>query len=286
MLLLDGKKILVTGVLSESSIACQVARIAQEEGAEILLTSPAQVMKATRRVSKRLLGNVDVLPFDVTSADDVVAVGEELRSRWGRVDGALHAIGFAPPRCFGNTVMGAEWEDVSAAMAVSCYSLKTLAAVVRPLMQDGGGSIVALSVDPSRAWPYYDWMGVMKGALEVLARYLARDLGQEQIRVNVVRAGPLRTVASRAVPELLPFFTKMAEARAPLGWSSTDCLPVARACILFLSDMLSATTGDVVNVDGGAHAMGADPQYAAEEPDAEPTPEPARAVHAFAGGGR
>jgi enoyl-[acyl-carrier protein] reductase I len=257
--LLKDRHLLVTGILSESSIAAQVARIAQDEGASLLATSPAKTLAATQRVVKRLGLRTEVVPFDVTSAEDLANLATALDERWPYVDGALHSIGFAPARCFGNTVMNASWDDVAAAMHVSCYSLRVLADVVRPRMTRGG-SIVALSVDPSVAWPYYDWMGVTKAALECLARYLARDLGPEGIRVNVVRAGPLRTVASRAVPRLLPYLSRLWDEQAPLGWSPNDAVPVAEACVMLLSNRLSMTTGEVLHVDGGMHAVGGAPE--------------------------
>jgi enoyl-[acyl-carrier protein] reductase I len=255
--LLDGKKLVVTGVLTDSSIAFSVARLAQEQGAELVLTSFGRPMRITQRVARRLPDPPDVLELDVTDPEHVTALRDELARRWGRVDGAVHAIGFAPESCLGGDVLRAPWEDVAAALHVSAYSLRVLADVVVPLMSDGGGSIVGLDFDNSRqAWPVYDWMGVAKAALESTARYLARDLGPRGIRVNLVAAGPLRTVAATSIPGFERFEAEW-QARAPLGWKVKDPEPAARACVALLSDWFPATTGELVHVDGGYHAMGA-----------------------------
>ena len=254
--LLDGKRILVTGVLAESSIAFAVARLAQEQGAEIVLTSFGRAMRLTERSARRLPTEPPVLELDVTNAEHLSALTEDLRNRWGRVDGVLHAVAFAPEACLGGDFLRAGWDDVAATFKVSTYSLKALAAAVLPLMEFGGGSIVALDFDARQAWPSYDWMGVAKAALESTARYLARDLGRHHIRVNLVSAGPLRTVAARGIAG----FDQIEETwdgRAPLGWDTRDATPVARACIALFSDWFPATTGELVHVDGGFHALAA-----------------------------
>ncbi len=257
MSLLAGKRLLVTGVLTETSLAFAVARLAQEQGAEIVLTSFGRPMNLTRRSARRLPDPPDVLELDVTDPEHLARLGEDLASRWGGIDGVLHAIGFAPEVCLGGDIMRAEWDDVATALHVSAYSLKALAQMAMPLMkQAGGGSIVGLDFDARQAWPSYDWMGVAKAALESCARYLARDLGSENIRVNLVAAGPQRTVAARGIPGFDAFEEAWA-ARAPLGWDVTDAEPVARACVALLSDWFPATTGEMVHVDGGYHAMGA-----------------------------
>lgn len=257
MSLLAGKRLLVTGVLTETSLAFAVARLAQEQGAEIVLTSFGRPMNLTRRSARRLPDPPDVLELDVTDPEHLDRLGEDLASRWGGIDGVLHAIGFAPEVCLGGDIMRAEWDDVATALHVSAYSLKALAQMAMPLMkQAGGGSIVGLDFDARQAWPSYDWMGVAKAALESCARYLARDLGGENIRVNLVAAGPQRTVAARGIPGFDAFEEAWA-ARAPLGWDVSDAEPVARACVALLSDWFPATTGEMVHVDGGYHAMGA-----------------------------
>lgn len=261
-MLLRDKHILVTGVMSESSIGTQVARLAQEEGASLIVTAHPQILRAAERVVKRLGIKAPIVPLDVTSDADVAGLTRFIESEWVRVDGSVHSIGFAPPRCFGNTMLEARWEDVAQAMHTSCFSLRTLVDVARPLMTEGG-AVVALSVDTDQAWPHYDWMGVVKGALETLARYLARDLGPAGIRVNVVRAGPVRTVASRSVPNLLSQLGALWANRAPLGWDTSDCTEVAQMCVLLLSDWMRKTTGEIVHVDGGMHAVGAGEQPAA-----------------------
>jgi meromycolic acid enoyl-[acyl-carrier-protein] reductase len=255
-MLLDGKRIVVTGVLTDSSIAFSVARAAQEHGAELVLTSFGRAMSVTRRAARRLPAEPEVLSLDVTSDDDLAALTAELESRWGRVDGVVHAIGFAPEACLGGDFMRAGWDDVSTALHVSAYSLKALTGACLPLMKDGGGSVVGLDFDARQAWPQYDWMGVAKAAFESTARYLARDLGPQGVRVNLVCAGPLRTVAARGIPGFSQF-EEVWQARAPLGWDVTDAEPVARACVALLSDLFPATTGEMIHVDGGFHAVGA-----------------------------
>ncbi len=253
--LLSGKRLLITGVLTDASLAFSVARLAAAEGAELILTGAGRGLRLTERTARKLEPCPEVLELDVTRPDHIEAVREALTDRWGTVDGALHAIGFAPQVCLGGDFMAANWEDVSVALEVSAYSLKALADVVTPLMGDGG-SLVGLDFDASVAWPAYDWMGVSKAALESVARYLARDLGPRGIRVNLVAAGPIRTMAARSIPGFATFEDAWG-IRAPLGWDVNEAEPVARACVLLLSDWLSATTGEILHVDGGYHAIGA-----------------------------
>jgi enoyl-[acyl-carrier protein] reductase I len=255
--LLDGKRVLVTGVLTDSSIAHSVARLAQEEGAEIVLTSFGRAMSLTERAARRLPKPVDVIELDVTNPEHLASVRDQLAARWGAIDGVLHAIGFAPESCLGGGFMTAGWDDVSVALHVSAYSLKALAELALPLMeQAGGGSIVGLDFDATVAWPQYDWMGVAKAAMESTSRYLARELGSSAVRVNLVSAGPLRTVAARSIPGFSKF-EDVWGARAPLGWDVRNPEPAAKACVALLSDWFPATTGEIVHVDGGFHAMGA-----------------------------
>ncbi|MEO6121298.1 MAG: enoyl-ACP reductase FabI [Acidimicrobiales bacterium] len=255
-MLLAGKRVLVTGVLTEASIAFSVAKVAQEQGAQVVLTSFGRPMSLTQRAARRLPEPADVLELDVTDEAHLSRLGEQLAERWGGLDGVVHAIGFAPASCLGGDFLKAGWDDVATALHVSTYSLKALASMAAPLMGDDGGSIVALDFDARQAWPKYDWMGVAKAALESTARYLARDLGSRQIRVNLVAAGPLRTVAARSIPGFNSFEDAWM-ARAPLGWDVNDADPVARATVALLSDWFPATTGEMVHVDGGYHAMGA-----------------------------
>ena len=253
--LLDGKKIVITGVLTDASLAFSTARLAQEEGAEVVLTGAGRGLSLTRRTARKLPTEPEVLELDVTDPEHLVAVREALRERWGRVDGALHAIAFAPADCLGQGIMKAGWDDVATAVHVSAYSLKALAEVVHPLMTEGG-SIVGLDFDASVAWPAYDWMGVAKAALESATRYLARDLGADGVRVNLVAAGPVRTMAAKSIPGFSAF-EDVWDPRAPLGWDIGDPEPVARSCVALLSDWLPKTTGEILHVDGGFHAIGA-----------------------------
>jgi enoyl ACP reductase len=253
--LLDGKRLLITGVITKDSIAFHAASRAQEEGAEVLLTSFGRVRRLTERAAQRLPTPVDVLELDVNSPSDLDALHGELGNRWGRVDGILHAIAFAPEDALGGKFMTAPPESASQAFLTSAYSLKALAGALMPLMPSGSG-IVGLDFDASVAWPIYDWMGVAKAALESVSRYLARDLGAAGIRVNLVSAGPLGTVAARGIPG----FERLAELweqQAPLGWDVGDPVPVADTICFLLSHWARAISGEIVHVDGGFHAVGA-----------------------------
>ncbi|MFN2502703.1 MAG: enoyl-ACP reductase FabI [Acidimicrobiales bacterium] len=256
MTLLQGKRLVITGVLTEQSIAFAVARVAQEQGAEVVLTSFGRALSLTRRAAGRLPTPADVLELDLTEPSHLAALTEDLSARWGRLDGALHAVAFAPEACLGGDILRAGWEDVAHTLHVSTYSLKALAEAVLPLMRDAGGSIVTLDFDARQAWPAYDWMGVAKAALEATARYLARDLGRHQVRVNLVSAGPLRTLAAKGIPGFSLVEDTWA-GRAPLGWDTRDATPVAQACVALFSDWFPATTGEMIHVDGGFHAQAA-----------------------------
>jgi enoyl-[acyl-carrier protein] reductase I len=253
--LLDGKRILVTGVLTDASLAFGVARMAQEQGAEVLLTGAGRGLSLTRRSARKLPTEPDVLELDITDTTHIEAVRDAIGERWGQVDGAVHAIGFAPPACLGGGFLDAGWEDVSVALQVSAYSLKALADVVVPHMP-AGSAIVGLDFDNStQAWPAYDWMGVAKAALESTSRYLARDLGPKGIRVNLVAAGPVRTLAAKSIPGFSTF-EDVWDDRSPLGWDvRADAEAVAKSVLGLLSDWFPKTTGEIVHVDGGFHAV-------------------------------
>ncbi len=253
--LLDGKRILITGVLTDASLAFGVARLAIDEGAEVVLTGAGRGLRLTQRTARKLDADVAVLELDVTDPSHVVTVRDDLRERWGRVDGALHAIGFMPEVGLGEDFMEAQWDDLSIGFNISAYSLKTLADVVAPLMTDGG-SIVGLDFDATVAWPAYNWMGVAKAALESASRYLARALGPDDIRVNLVAAGPIRTMAAKSIPGFKEFEDAW-DGRSPLGWDVNDSTAVAKACVALLSDWFPQTTGEMLHVDGGYHAIGA-----------------------------
>jgi meromycolic acid enoyl-[acyl-carrier-protein] reductase len=253
--LLAGKRLLITGVITKDSIAFHVAQAAQEHGAEVLLTSFGRVRRMTERAAGRLPQPVDVLELDVNKTEDLEALTESLRERWGRVDGVLHAIAYAPEDALGGKFLTAPAESAATAFTTSAFSLKSLAVALAPLMEPGA-SIVGLDFDASKAWPIYDWMGVAKAALESVSRYLARDLGPRGIRVNLVSAGPLGTVAARGIPD----FEKLAalwQAQAPLGWDIEDPSIVSGAICFLLSDLARGISGEIVHVDGGFHAVGA-----------------------------
>ncbi len=253
--LLDGKKIVITGVLTEASLAFGVARRALAEGAEIVLTGAGRGLSLTRRTARKLGPGIAVYELDVTDPAHLATVRAAVAGQWGRVDGVLHAIGFAPEACLGDDFLAAGWDDVSVAMHISAYSLKALADAFVPLMS-AGGSIVGLDFDNRVAWPAYNWMGVAKAALESTSRYLARTLGPRGIRCNLVAAGPIRTMAAKSIPGFAAFEDAWTE-RAPLGWDIGDSDPVAKACVVLLSGWLPATTGEMLHVDGGYHAVGA-----------------------------
>jgi meromycolic acid enoyl-[acyl-carrier-protein] reductase len=250
--ILEGKKLLITGVLMDSSIAFHVAKIAQQEGATVILTSFGRTMKITQTIAKRLPETPVVVELDVADQEHLDTLADRLREHVDSLDGVLHSIGFAPQGAF-NFLEGT-WEDVSTALQISAYSLKSLAVATLPLMSQGG-SVVGLTFDAKFAWPVYDWMGVAKAAFESTNRYLARDLGPKDVRCNLVAAGPIRTTAAKSIPGFEQF-EQVWDDRAPLGWDVNDPVPAAKACAALLSDWFPATTGEIVHVDGGVHAMG------------------------------
>lgn len=255
-MLLDKKRLLITGVLTPQSIAFAAAKACQELGAEIVLSNFGRTVSLAERSAKRLPDPPDVLELDATSPEQIEAVRDELEARWGAIDGFLHAIAFAPQDALGGNFLHTPWESVATAIQTSAYSLKALAAGLLPLMSEGA-SIVSLDFDARVAWPIYDWMGVAKASLESITRYLARDLGPRGIRVNTVSAGPLKTMAGKGIPG----FELIAEAwsrRAPLGWDIDDPTPVGRAVAFLFSDLSNGITGELIHVDGGFHAMGTD----------------------------
>lgn len=257
--ILAGKHVLVAGVTMDSSIGFATAKFAQEQGATVLISNFGRALGITRRIAKRLPVEPAVLELDVTDPEHLERLPDLVREHLGPdagLDGVVHSIAYGNPETLlGGRFLDGPWEDVAQAVQVSAYSLKSLAAACRPLMGPGS-SVVGLTFDATVAWPAYDWMGVAKAGLESCARYLARDLGPEGIRVNLVSAGPLRTLAAKAIPG----FTDLEDlwsTRAPLGWDNTDQEPTARAVCALLSDLFPATTGEIVHVDGGFHAMGA-----------------------------
>lgn len=259
-MLLEGKKLLITGVLTPQSIAFGVAEQAQKAGAELILTGFGRAMSLTERSAKRLDPVPDILELDVTNAAHFQKLTQALKEKWGRVDGALHAIAFAPEDALGGNFLNTPWESVQTAFRISTFSLKELAVAVAPLMTEGG-SIVTLDFDNRMAWPIYDWMGVCKAGLEATVRYLARDLGPKSIRVNALAAGPLSTIAAKGIPGFRSLEKGWGK-QAPLGWGARDSashLAVARTACVMLSDWMPSTTGEMIHVDGGYHAVGAPP---------------------------
>ncbi len=256
-MLLEDKRLLITGVLTDDSIAWHSARVAQEEGAEIVCTGFGRGLRLTQRSVQRLPQRCDVLEMDINDPGQVESVVDELDSRWGKVDGALHAIAFAPDDALGGNFLNTPMESAQTAFSVSAFSYKTLAVALLPLMQKaGGGSLVAMDFDNTQAWPAYDWMGVAKSALQSVTRYLARDLGRHGVRVNAVSAGPLSTVAAKSIPGF-DKFDEVWGKRSPLAWDTANPDPVARMVCVLLSDWAPMTSGEIVHVDGGFHAVAA-----------------------------
>jgi len=256
--LLDGKRLLITGVLTDDSIAFAVARVAQKQGAEILLTSFGRARSLTERVAKKLPSTPDVLELDINKEEDLATVSAQVMDRWGRLDGLVHAIGFMPADGLGGNFLNTPWESVATGFQTSAYSLKALAVgLLEPMKAAGGASVVSLDFDGRFAWPIYDWMGVAKAGLEAVTRYLARDLGPKGIRVNAVSAGPIKTMAGKGIPGFDQISGAWAR-RAPLGWDVEDPTTVGNAVAFLLSDLSSGITGELVHVDGGFHAMGTD----------------------------
>lgn len=254
-MLLDGKRFVITGVLTDDSIAWHTARIALEEGAEIVLTGFGRGMRLTERAAQRLDREVDVIELDINDETHMDRLVADLGERWGGVDGALHAIAFAPADALGGNFLATPPESAQAAFMTSAFSYKTLAAGLLPLMGPGG-AFVTLDFDNTQAWPTYDWMGVAKAGLQAVTRYLARDLGPMGIRANAVAAGPLGTVAAKSIPGFKEFDAIWKD-RSPLVWDTSNPEPVARMACLLLSDWTPMTTGEIVHVDGGFHAIAA-----------------------------
>jgi enoyl-[acyl-carrier protein] reductase I len=255
MALLTGKNILVTGVLTDGSIAFHIARLAQEEGANVILTGFGRSMSLTTRIAGRLPHPVPVIELDVTNQEQLDALADEIKKHVPHLDGVVHSIGFAPQSALGGNFLHTTWEDVAIAVHTSTFSYKSLAMATKDLFPATGASIVGLTFDATVAWPKYDWMGVAKAGLESASRYLARDLGKENIRVNLIAAGPLKTIAAKAIPGF-DEFENVWNSRSPLTWNAEDPVPAARGAVALLSDWFPMTTGEIIHVDGGVHAIG------------------------------
>ena len=257
--LLTNHCILITGVLTDESLAFGIAQRALAEGATVALSGAGRGASLTRRTARKLGEVGEIVELDVTEPTQIAEAVKEIERRFGRLDGLVHAIGYAPASCLGSGMFTAPWEDVATAMQISTYSLCALVGAFRPLLQRstalGGASVIALDFDGSRAYPMYDWMGVMKAGLESLGRYLAREVGKDHIRVNMLAAGPIRTMAAKSIPGFSQFEDTWSD-RAPLGWDVHDASAVADTAVALLSPLLRGTTGSIIHVDGGAHAMG------------------------------
>ncbi|WP_245597171.1 enoyl-ACP reductase FabI [Jiangella gansuensis] len=252
--ILEGKRVLVTGVLTEASFAFHVARLAQQEGATVVLTGFGR-MSLVERIAKRLPSPAPVIELDVTSTEQLDSLADRIREHVDGLDGVVHSVGFAPQTALGGNFLETPFDDVSTALHASTYSLKSLTMATLPLMPEGG-SVVGMDFDAQVAWPGYDWMGVAKAGLEATARYLAKYLGEKNVRVNLISAGPVKTMAARSIPGFADF-EGVWDKRAPLGWDLGDPEPGARGVVALLSDWFPKTTGEVIHVDGGVHAVGA-----------------------------
>ena len=253
--LLQGKNILVTGVLTDGSIAFHIARLAQEEGAQVILTGFGRGLSLTTRIAGRLPQQAPIIELDVTNQEQLDGLAAEIKKHVPHIDGVVHSIGFAPEAALGGNFLNTAWEDVATAVHVSAYSLKSLTMACRPVFGTNGASVVGLDFDAQVAWPKYDWMGVAKAALESTSRYLAKFLGPENVRINLVAAGPIKTIAAKSIPGFEQFETVWNE-RSPLEWDLTDPIPAAQAAVALLSDWFPKTTAEIIHVDGGLHAMG------------------------------
>lgn len=252
--ILAGKNVLVTGVLTDSSIAFHIARLAQEEGAQIILTGFGRGLSLTTRIAGRLPKTAPIIELDVTNQEHLDSLADQVRAHVPHLDGVVHSIGFAPEAALGGNFLNTAWEDVATAVQVSAYSLKSLTMACHPLFKDGA-SVVGLDFDAQVAWPKYDWMGVAKAALESTSRYLARDLGKDNVRINLIAAGPIKTMAAKSIPGFAEFENVWND-RSPLFWDVADPVPAAKGAVALLSDWFPKTTGEIIHVDGGLHAMG------------------------------
>jgi len=252
--ILEGKNVLVTGVLTDSSIAFHIARLAQEEGASVILTGFGRGLNLTTRIAGRLPKTAPIIELDVTNQEHLDSLAEQVRAHLPHLDGVIHSIGFAPEAALGGNFLNTAWEDVATAVQVSAYSLKSLTMACHPLFKDGA-SVVGLDFDAQVAWPKYDWMGVAKAALESTSRYLARDLGKDNVRINLIAAGPIKTIAAKSIPGFAEFENVWND-RSPLFWDVADPVPAAKGAVALLSDWFPKTTGEIIHVDGGLHAMG------------------------------
>jgi len=253
--ILSNKNILVTGVLTDGSIAFHIAKIAQEEGANVVLTGFGRALSLTTRIAGRLPKPAPIIELDVTNQEHLDNLAEQVKAHVPHLDGVVHSIGFAPEAALGGNFLNTSWEDVSTAVQISAYSLKSLTMACKPIFKESA-SVVGLDFDAQVAWPKYDWMGVAKAALESTSRYLARDLGKENIRINLVAAGPIRTMAAKSIPGF-DEFENVWNTRSPLHWDVTDPVPAAKAAVALLSDWFPKTTAEIIHVDGGLHGMGA-----------------------------
>ena len=252
--ILEGKNILVTGVLTDGSIAFHIARLAQEEGANVVLTGFGRGLSLTTRIAGRLPKLPPIIELDVTNQEHLNGLADEVKNHLPHLDGVVHSIGFAPEAALGGNFLNTQWEDVATAVQVSAFSLKSLTMACHPLFKNGA-SVVGLDFDAQVAWPKYDWMGVAKAALESTSRYLARDLGKDNVRVNLIAAGPIKTIAAKSIPGFQEFENVWNE-RSPLFWDIEDPVPAAKGAIALLSDWFPKTTAEIIHVDGGLHAMG------------------------------
>jgi len=248
---LAGKKILITGVLSERSIAYGVAQACRREGASLAFTYVNDELKDRVVRIAAEFGTVPVLPCDVARDDDIDALFASLRAEWGALDGLLHAIAFAPRESLsGDFLNGLSRNAFATAHDVSSYSLAALAKGARPLMQGRNGSLVTLTyLGALRALPSYNVMGLAKASLEANVRYLASCLGPEGIRANGISAGPIKTLAAAGIGGFSKIL-RFVEKNAPLR-RNVSIEEVGNVAAFLFSDLASGVTGDIIYVDSG-----------------------------------
>lgn len=252
--LMQGKRGVILGVANNRSIAWGIARSLQEQGAEIALTYQGDALKKRVEPLAAELGGLVLGHCDVTDPATIDAAFDVVKEKWGKIDFVVHAIAFADKEALEGRYVDTTPESFSKSLLISCYSLTAVAQRAEKLMTDGG-SIVTLTYYGAEKWmPHYNVMGVAKAALEASVRYLAADLGEKNIRVNAISAGPIKTLAASGIGDFR-YILKWNEYNAPLRRTVTTD-EVGDSALYLLSDMSRGVTGEVHHVDAGYHVLG------------------------------